>query len=254
MMFYKETGSGTPLVLLHGYCGSHRYWDEVAPMLAETYRVITPDLRGHGESQASDGVYTMELLADDVAALLDKLGIGKAVLLGHSLGGYATLAFAQKHPDRLLAFGLLHSTSYPDGEAAKANRDKAAETIAKDGVVPFVSGLVPKLFAPERRGESNPGVKKALDIGYGTSPQGAIGCALGMRDRPDRTSVLEQAELPVLLLAGEKDEVIPAERRFPVAKPNIAQVTLANVGHMGMMEAPRAFADAILAFDRRTGN
>ncbi|MFD0673983.1 alpha/beta fold hydrolase [Cohnella sp. GCM10027633] len=253
-MFAADNGSGLPIVLLHGYCGSHRYWDEVAPLLTERYRVIAPDLRGHGESPGGDGIYTMESLAGDMVELLDRLGIGQAIVIGHSLGGYVTLALAESFPARLAGFGLAHSTSYADGDAAKSNRDKAAETIGKDGVVPFVTGLVPKLFAPEHRGESNPSLKKALDIGYGTSPQGAIGCALGMRDRPDRTSALANSELPILLLAGEKDEVIPAERRFPVAKPNIEQVTLPNVGHMGMMEDPRAFADAIVAFVQRTGN
>lgn len=253
-MNFRDAGSGTPLVLLHGYCGSHRYYDEVVPLLTDHCRVITPDLRGHGDSEPSDGAYPMELLADDVAGLLDRLGIDKAVLLGHSLGGYVTLAFAERHSERLLAFGLLHSTSYPDGDAARSNRDKAVASIREGGVAAFVEGLVPKLFAPEHRALSNPDVKKALDIGNGTSSAGAIGCALGMRDRPDRTSVLANTELPVLLLAGEKDDIIPAERRFPVSSLNIEAVTLENVGHMGMLENPQAFALAIIAFVQRTEN
>lgn len=253
-MNFKETGSGTPLVLLHGFCGSHRYFDEVVPMLADGYRVIAPDLRGHGDSEASEGAYSMELLADDVVRLLDRLGIGQAIVLGHSLGGYATLALAERNPERLLAFGLLHSTSYPDGDAAKANRDKAVATIQGDGVAAFVEGLVPKLFSPEHRDDGDALLKKGIEIGYGTSAAGAIGCALGMRDRPDRTAVLQTTELPVLLLAGEKDEVIPADRRFPVERPNVTPVLLTGAAHMGMMEQPRAFADAIRAFAQGTGN
>lgn len=253
-MKFKQTGSGTPLVLMHGFCGSHRYFDDIVPLLADGYRVITPDLRGHGESEASEGAYSMELLADDVVRLLDELRIGKAIVLGHSLGGYATLALAERNPERLHAFGLLHSTSYPDGDAAKANRDKAVAAIQGDGVAAFVDGLVPKLFSPEHRGDGDALLKKGIEIGYGTSAAGAIGCALGMRDRPDRTDVLQATELPVLLLAGEKDEVIPAERRFPVAKPNVTSVLLTGAAHMGMMEQPRAFADAIRAFAQGTGN
>ncbi|MFC5530868.1 alpha/beta fold hydrolase [Cohnella yongneupensis] len=253
-MFVKETGSGVPLVLLHGFCGSHRYWDEVVPILAQRYRVITPDLRGHGDSAASDGAYAMEMLAEDTVQLLDSLGVAKTFLFGHSLGGYATLAFAERYAQRLIGFGLVHSTSYPDTEEAKANRDKAADAIGKDGIEPFVNGLIPKLFAPEHRSEQNASVKKALEIGYGTSPQGAIGCALGMRDRPDRTTVLETTEVPVLLLAGEEDEVIPADRRFPASGATITPVTLSNVGHMGMMEHPKAFAEAIVSFVQGTGN
>ena len=254
-MFVKEAGSGVPLVLLHGYCGSHHYWDDLTPILAEHYRVITPDLRGHGTSPApEDGIYSMESLAEDTLRLLDRLGIERAFVFGHSLSGYAVLAFAEQYAERLIGFGLVHSTSYPDGDAAKANRDKAADTISKEGVVTFVNGLVPKLFAPEHRNENAGPMTKALKIGYGTSPMGAIGCALGMRDRPDRTAVLQQANLPILLLAGEKDEVITEERRFPASGTNITQVTLSGVGHMSMMEHPRALADAIAAFVQGTGN
>ncbi|WP_027085678.1 alpha/beta fold hydrolase [Cohnella panacarvi] len=252
-MFVKETGSGVPLVLLHGYCGSHRYWDEAAALLAERYRVITPDLRGHGDSPAADGDYPMESLAEDTLRLLDRLDLARVYLFGHSLGGYVALAFAEQYADRLFGYGLVHSTSYPDTDAARANRDKAVDTIGKEGVEAFVNGLVPKLFAPEHRNEEQYPMRKALEIGYGTSSQGAIGCALGMRDRPDRTSVLRRANMPILLLAGEKDEVITEERRFPVSGPSIAQVTLSGVGHMSMMENPRALTDAITAFVQGTG-
>ncbi|MBO9598443.1 MAG: alpha/beta fold hydrolase [Cohnella sp.] len=253
-MFVREIGSGVPLVLLHGYCGSHRYWDEAAALLAERYRVITPDLRGHGDSPATNGAYSMESLAEDTLRLFDRLGLERAFLFGHSLGGYVTLAFAEQYADRLIGFGLVHSTSYPDSDVAKANRDKAADTIGNDGVASFVDGLVPKLFAPDHRDERQGPMRKALEIGYGTSSQGAIGCALGMRDRPDRTPVLRHASLPILLLAGEKDEVIAEERRFPVSGTLITQVTLEGVGHMGMMENPNGMADAIGAFVQGTGN
>ncbi len=253
-MYVKEAGSGVPLVLLHGYCGSHRYWDDAAALLAERYRVITPDLRGHGDSPSADGPYSMESLAEDTLRLLDRLGLERVFLFGHSLGGYVTLAFAEQYADRLIGFGLVHSTSYPDSDVAKANRNKAVDTIGKDGVEAFVNGLVPKLFAPEHRNERQDPMRKALEIGYGTSSQGAIGCALGMRDRPDRTSVLKDAKLPILLLAGEKDEVIAEDRRFPVSGAPITQVTLSGVGHMSMMENPKALADAIGTFVQGTGN
>jgi pimeloyl-ACP methyl ester carboxylesterase len=245
---YSEAGSGQPIVVLHGYCGSHRYWDEVVPLLASRGRVIAPDLRGHGESSAGEGIYSMEALADDIAALLDALEIPKANLFGHSLGGYAALAFAEKYEERLAAFGLVHSTTYPDSEPAQANRLKAVDTIRTEGVAAFVEGLIPKLFAPDHKASMPEKLQKAVDIGLETSPDGAIGCALGMRERPDRTAVLEGLKVPVLLLAGELDEVIPPEKRFPVTKDNVAQILLNNVAHMGMVEDPKAFADAINLF------
>ncbi len=255
---YEEIGSGEPIVLLHGYCGSSGYWKETLPHLAAFGRTIAPDLRGHGNSAAagSEEGYGMEDLADDVAALMDELNLTKISLFGHSLGGYAALAFAEKYPQRLSALGLVHSTAYPDNEQAKQNRLKAAETIRTQGVETFVDGLVPKLFAPDHR-ESKPElIAKAKEIGYGTSAEGAAGCALGMRGRPDRVSVLERLDLPILLLAGESDEVVPPDKRFPVSGDNVTAVTLESVGHMGMMEAPEAMAGCIGSFlerNRRAG-
>ncbi|MFC4601907.1 alpha/beta fold hydrolase [Cohnella hongkongensis] len=253
---YEETGSGDPIVLLHGFCGSRLYWEKTLPHLAGYGRVIALDLRGHGSSDAagSEESYTMENLADDVAAFMKELDLPTISLFGHSLGGYAALAFAEKYPERLKALGLVHSTAFPDTEQAKENRLKAVETIRSQGVARFVDGLVPKLFSSEH-GESRPElIERAKEIGYGTSAEGAAGCALGMRARPDRVSVLERLELPVLLLAGESDEVIPPERRFPVSGRHVTAVTLSGAGHMGMMEDPQAMAASIGSFvDRNRG-
>jgi 3-oxoadipate enol-lactonase len=245
---YEEVGNGEPIVLLHGFCGSHGYWDKVMPLLAAHGRVIAPDLRGHGGSSSSEGVYAMEQLADDLAALLDELKLSQVNLFGHSLGGYVSLAFADKYPERLLAFGLAHSTSFPDSEIAKVSRLKAADTIRTNGIVPFVDDLIPKLFAASNRTSMPEQLQKAKEIGYKTSVEGAAGCALGMRERPDRGYVLEKLDIPILLLAGELDEVIPPEKRFPVSRSNITSLTLERVAHMGMMEDPSAFAGAIGAF------
>jgi len=226
--------------------------------LASYGQVVAVDLRGHGETSSTNGEedYGTEKLADDLAALLDGLNLDKAAVFGHSLGGYVALAFAEKYPGRLSALGLIHSTAFPDAEQAKENRLKAVATIRSEGIAAFVDGLVPKLFAPEHR-ESRPDwIAKAKEIGYGTSADGAAGCALGMRARPDRVSVLETLDVPILLLAGEFDEVIPPEKRFPVSRDNVTEVTLPGVGHMGMTEDPRALAGAVgdfLARNRGAG-
>jgi pimeloyl-ACP methyl ester carboxylesterase len=247
---YEEEGTGEPIVLLHGFCGSWLYWEKVIPSLALYGRVIAPDLRGHGESSSagSEAEYDMERLADDAAALLDALDIERATIFGHSLGGYVALAFAEKYPARLQSLGLVHSTAYGDTEQAKDNRLKAVDTIREQGVAAFVDGLVPKLFAPANRENRPEWVEQAKRIGYGTSAEGAAGCALGMRARPDRVSVLEKLEMPVLLLAGQSDEVIAPEKRFPVAGPNVTAVTLEAVGHMSMLEDAAALVDSLGAF------
>ncbi|CAM3968535.1 alpha/beta fold hydrolase [Cohnella lubricantis] len=243
-----DEGAGTPVLLLHGYCGSRHYWDDVLPLLNAKFRIIAPDCRGHGETQATNGAYPMEQLAEDAVQLLDELGIPKAYVLGHSMGGYTALALAEKYPDRVLGLGLLHSTTFPDDENGKAGRDAAARRIALEGIKGHIDDLVPKLFAPEHRTSMRSKLSRATVIGYGTSPLGAIGGALGMKERPDRRSILEQFHKPVLLLAGEEDGVIAPEKRFPASGPNVTQVLLSGSGHMGMMEAPEAFANAIASF------
>ncbi|KAF4324949.1 hypothetical protein G195_001722 [Phytophthora kernoviae 00238/432] len=151
-------------------------------------------------------------MGNDVLQLMDELKVDKAVLLGHSMGGYIALSIAQRHPERLNAFGLIHSTAYPDSEEGKEKRLRAVSTIQTEGIVHFVDGLVPGLFAPEHVESLSAQVTRVKEIGYQTAPQGATGAALAMRERPDRRDVLSATPLPVLLVAGEKDAVIPPEQ------------------------------------------
>lgn len=245
---YADQGEGEALILLHGFCGSSSYWEEVVPELARQYRCIVPDLRGHGATDAPEGPYTIEQMGNDVLGLMDELHIQKAVLLGHSMGGYVTLAIAEQHPERLQAFGLVHSTAYPDGEEAKEKRLRAVSTIRNDGIVSFVDGLVPGLFAPEHVKSFGEKVQRVKEIGYQTPPQGAAGAAMAMRERPDRRDVLSAASLPVLLVAGEKDAIVPPERMFTSDKPNVVQHVIAEAGHMSMYEAPGSLIQIIKEF------
>ena len=246
---YVEEGTkGEAIILLHGFCGSSGYWKKVIPMLSETHHVIAVDLRGHGASFAPDEPYTMERFAEDLAQFVDELGLPRIHLFGHSLGGYVTLAFAENYADKLASFGLIHSTAYPDDEAAKANRDKGATSIRENGIEPFIKALVPKLFAKGHVATMPDEVQLAKEIGLSTIPIGAINTLRGMRDRADRTHVLKETSLPVLLVAGTEDQVIPAEKTFTVEGDNIRQVLLPDVGHMGMLEAPQGLAEAIQAF------
>jgi len=242
-------GISEVVVLLHGYCGSSSYWEHIVDELEQSVRIIAPDARGHGRSSApSDEVYTMELYAEDIAELLIKLQIHNAVLLGHSLGGYITLAFAEKYAKKLSGFGLIHSTALADSDAAKENRDKAAAALKQDGVKTFVDGLIPKLFAPDNLEALSAEVEQGKKIGYGTSLQGAIGTAKGMKARPNRTQVIAQSELPVLLVAGVSDKVIPVESVFAASNGWAVKVELGGAGHMGMIEEPKQLINAILSF------
>lgn len=231
---YIDHGEGQPILLVHGFCGSSRYWEEVIPELAKEYRVIAPDLPGHGISDTLSNGSTIVGMADWIKGLVDELQLGKFTMFGHSLGGYVTLAFAEKYSSQLNGFSLVHSTAFPDSDEAKKGRVANVEKVKQEGIHPLIDGLVPKLFAPEHKDEKY--IERAKEIGYETKPQGVISALQAMKERPDRNYVLENTELPVLLLAGEQDQIIPAEKTFSVTKPNFTQSLIKGSGHMSMYE------------------
>ncbi|MEI4771318.1 alpha/beta hydrolase [Psychrobacillus sp. FJAT-51614] len=235
---YLDEGQGEALFLMHGFCGSSAYWSKVIPKLTEQYRVIAIDLPGHGDSEVQDNVNQIDLYADFIYQFLDSLKIEKVTMLGHSLGGYITLAFADKYSERLNGFSLIHSTGFPDSEEAKKGRDSSAQKIDDEGIEAFIDGLIPKLFAPNNVKSQQNSVEEAIKIGYRTSLIGAKYALEAMRDRTDRRAVINNTELPVVLVAGEEDQLIPSEKTFTADGVNIKQVLLKNVGHMSMYEAP----------------
>ncbi|WP_010279813.1 alpha/beta fold hydrolase [Paenibacillus senegalensis] len=245
---YEDRGSGNAVVLLHGFCGSSQYWKEIIPLLETAYRVIVPDLRGHGASSVPDEPYLMETIATDIALLLDKLGIDKAVLCGHSMGGYAASAFAGAYPNKLAGLSLIHSTTLPDDEGGKQKRTEAMELIRKEGVAPFVEGLIPKLFADQTLQINKAIVQQAVDIGNNTPPLGAIRSAEGMRERIDRTLIVEKLQVPVLLVAGSKDKVISPDKTFTPQGAHIHKHKIEKAGHMSMMECPDELIEPLKTF------
>lgn len=247
-VYVEEQGQGPVIILLHGFCGSSKYWSSLIPLLSEQFRVIAPDLRGHGKSDAPVGAYTIDQMADDILDLAHALELPKFVLLGHSLGGYITLSFAERYADRLNGFGLIHSTGYPDTEEGKQKRLATVQSLQAGGIVPMVDELIPKLFASDHIDEHAIQVSKAKEIGYLTPPHGAAGAALAMRERPDRTGVLAATALPLLLIAGEQDGIVTPDKTFTADGPNVTQVTLKDAGHMSMMETPRRLADAVASY------
>ncbi|BFH65276.1 alpha/beta fold hydrolase [Paenibacillus azoreducens] len=247
-LVFSDQGQGDAVVLLHGFCGSSEYWERVVPLLSKSCRCIVPDLRGHGSSDAPLGAYSIEQMADDLLKLLDELKLPKVTMLGHSMGGYITLSFAERYASRLNGFGLIHSTGYPDDEAGKEKRLKAVSTIQTEGMTAFIDGLVPGLFAPENAETHQELIAKAKEIGYSTPPQGAAGAALAMRERPDRREVISGSRLPILLVAGEKDRIAPAEKVFTADGPNITKATIQGSGHMSMMEKPEELVGVITGF------
>jgi pimeloyl-ACP methyl ester carboxylesterase len=235
---YREEGEGFPVLLIHGLAEDSALWDEQVVSLRKDYRLIVPDLPGSGRSPLLSGEPSIDELADAVKALCDGAGVGQCILIGHSMGGYIALAFAEKYPDRLRAFGLFHSTAYADSEEKKATRRKTIDFIRKNGSPAFMRQSVPNLLSESTR-QDRPAIMKGLIDRYSDfQPESLIYYHEAMIRRPDRVSVLQHFTGPVLFIIGGQDKAVPLEHALQQCHiPALSQVTiLENAGHMGMLE------------------
>lgn len=241
---YERLGRGAPLVLIHGFPLDHSIWNEVTPLLSSDFDLILPDLRGFGESDAVDTAYTMADLADDIAALLDHLGLESAFLAGHSMGGYVALAFADAYPQRVRGLALIASQAAADPPERKTGRYAQAQQIAENGIGEIVAGMPVKLSADER-------VQKFVhDLMRKQKPAGYIGSLKAMAERANTLSVLEKGSFPVLVVHGGADGLIPLQTEIQVKVPRARTVELPGVGHMPMMESPQEVANALKSWAR----
>jgi len=251
-LHYSEAGTGTPIVLLHGFPLSSEIWRAQRSGLSDRWRVITPDLRGHGKTPAPDGAYSMEAMAQDLLALFDSLRIPKAIVLGHSMGGYVTLAAAKIAPERLLAVGLVASQAAADTEEARQGRFKTIEKVAAEGNTVVAAAMIPRLFAP---GADPRIVDVARQMILNTPRAAIIGTLQAMAARENTEAVLAKMKVPVLLLAGEHDQIIPLvkSQSLAAAVPGAKLVVIEKVGHMPMLEDPARTTAEIGEFLRTSG-
>ena len=252
---YSEAGQGTPVILLHGFPLSGAIWHGQQQRLSDRYRVITPDLRGHGRSPAPAGVYEMDLLARDVLALLDTLLIKKAVIMGHSMGGYVALAGWKLAPERFVAMGLIASQAGADTEEGRQGRYQLANKAAAEGSSAVAAAMIPKLFAPEL-GVAAPILAQVREIILNTNRAGIIGSLQGLAVRADCTALLREISVPLLILAGEQDQIIPLDKaKAMAAATRTATLTMIeHAGHMPMLEQPEATTTALGTFLREVGH
>jgi pimeloyl-ACP methyl ester carboxylesterase len=238
---YERRGTGTPLVLLHGYPLDHHLWDEVVPLLEDTFDLIIPDLRGFGESSTVDSFYTLEDFAADIAGLLDHLGIQKAAIAGHSMGGYIALAFVRLFPERVRGLGLVGSQVLPDPEERKQGRYTSAAEVAEHGIGSVVETMTPKFTSDERL------QKYARESMERQQPAAYIGALKAMAERVDSTPLLASFKFPVVLVHGVADALVPVDRAREIksALPQAHLVEISGAGHMPMMEDSRKTAEAL---------
>jgi len=235
-IFYRTLGKGHPIVLIHGFCETHEIWNGFADQLAEKFQVFALDLPGFGESEILPTPFSIADVASVVTEWIDQLNLKFPVVVGHSLGGYVTLAMAKKSPEKFAGIGLFQSTAYPDSDERKANRDKVIAFVKTHGTDPFIDTYVPGLFFDK----NHRAIPETYRIARKTKLQTLVAYAAAMRDRPSSIDFKEYYDNPVLVLGGDKDVIIP---------PKIAQEhahfftdtevsILKDVGHMAMFESP----------------
>ena len=239
---YDRCGQGTPIILIHGYPLDHVVWGEIAALLNGTFDVITPDLRGFGQSTIVDSPYTIDDMAADLAGVLDHLGVEKTLIAGHSMGGYVALSFARSYSNRVLGLGMVSSQAIADSPERKRGRYDTATQVAEKGVGIVADAMTAKLSA-------DAGIQAFLrPLIERQSPGGIIGALRAMAERPDSTFVLRSFKFPMVIVHGDADQLIPVERArdMKAVYPRAHLVELSNVGHMPMMEAAEKTAEALL--------
>lgn len=236
-IYFEELGQGSSVVLLHGFLEGHWMWLEVAAELAKKHRVLIIDLPGHGKSDCIGYIHTMDEMAEAVKAVVNHLGIRRIDLIGHSMGGYVGLAYAERYPDDLRSLTLYQSTSRADDKEQKSNRDRAI-TLVKQKPSSFVRQSIPQLFRPVNRLKFKKEINRLKDLALKTPPQGIVAALAGMRDRPNRELLLRFPPYPIHIIAGEKDPRIPLQTLIEQAaiSEEVHLHVIKGVGHMSYIE------------------
>jgi 3-oxoadipate enol-lactonase len=249
---YEEWGSGQPLVLLHAFLCNRSMWTHQISALTHThqYRVILPDFRGFGESDAPGGPYPMEVLAEDTAALLDTLHIERCILGGLSMGGYVAFAFYRLYPERVRALILADTRSHADTPEARATREELAQRAEHGDRGAVISHYLPKMLTPQTLSDPTGTTARLRAMLDAAPPKGIVGALRGMAQRRDSTDLLPQIRCPTLLVFGEQDALTPpAEAQFMAGRiPNAQVVTIPQAAHLANLEQPEAFNQALVAF------
>jgi len=241
---YERRGRGAPLVLIHAYPLDHTIWKEVVPLLESDFDLILLDLRGFGESELRKADSSILDFASDIADLLTQLKIKRAILAGHSMGGYVALAFARAYPERVVGLGLISSQLRADTPEGKAGRYETARQVMDKGVGLVVEAMTPKLSAEPR---VQAFVRELISK---QKPLALSNALTAMAERPDSTDLAKTFKFPVLVVHGDADALIPVDRGREVKAllPNAHYVELPDLGHMTMMENPQAVAEALRFF------
>jgi pimeloyl-ACP methyl ester carboxylesterase len=239
-IFYWVLGDGPPVVLLHPFPVNHEFWLPVAEVLAARYRVIMPDLRGHGDSGVGEGPATMEKHAADIAHVMDDADIGRAPLIGVSIGGYALFEFWRNFRGRVAALGLCNTKAQADNAEARATRLQVANNVLDRGTEPFFEAQLPRMLAKTTMQARPDLADGALRMMRKMSPEDVAQVQRGMAERPDSIDTLKTINVPTLLVTGEED-ILTGINEAELMRRNIASSQLRVIpkaGHYSPWEQP----------------
>jgi pimeloyl-ACP methyl ester carboxylesterase len=252
LLAYDDKGPGHAVVLLHGFPLNRKMWSAQEASVGSVYRLIVPDLRGHGESAAPEGTYTMDVMADDVIELLDALQITEPIVLGGlSMGGYVALSLASRFPGRIRGLMLMDTRASADSPEVARNRQGLAQRVEESGqVAEVVDAMLPRLFSESTRTTRSDLIAPIRQMMEKSRPRGVAGALRGMAIRPDRTADLAQIQVPTLVLVGADDVITPVEEARAMAKalPKGHLEVIPDAGHLAPWENHAATDRAIVRF------
>ena len=244
---FSDAGKGTAIVLLHGFLENLKMWDAFVSKFSKKYRVISIDLLGHGETECMGYVHTMEDHAEMVHAVLTHLRIRKAVFVGHSMGGYVALAFAELFPEMMKGLVLLNSTSRADSAERKLNRDRAIKAV-KQSYVNFIRMSIANLFSEDNRERLHAEIENVKIEALKTPLQGIVASLEGMKVRIDREVLLHLTPYPKMLVLGEKDPVLNYNESLEQMEDTDVKLVSFPDGHMSHIENQDALIAVLLGF------
>ena len=258
LLAFEDVGPGPVVVLIHGFPLDRTMWQAQFTEIGSLYRIIAPDLRGAGETAVPDGVYTIDLLADDVIETLDDLNLtGPVVLGGLSMGGYVALSLVARYPDRFRALMLMNTRAGADSFAVAEGRESLAKQVEQSGKVDaVVDAMIPKLLAPVSYVTHAERLRELKERALRANPLGIANTLRGLAIRPDRTADLARIHVPTLVIAGAEDQLIPIDesKHLASAIPHARLEVIPNAGHLAPIENPTATNAAILKFLREVGD
>jgi len=237
-IYYTVKSKGSAMVFLHGFLEDHSIWNSFSNSLSAKYTAICIDLPGFGKSGIFNSEHSMVFMAEKVQQVLEQENINKCILVGHSMGGYVSLAFSKLFPDKLSGLVLFHSQAAADNLEGKNNRDRTIEVV-KNNHKGFIYSFIPSLFAEDNIERFSCEIDELIHIAENTENEGIIAALKGMRNRKDHFNTLKKLDVPVYFIVGKQDSRISLASIIPQLElpSNSEALIIDNVGHMGFIEA-----------------